>query len=226
MVRLFLFDSAFIAEFKVQNNLRNCLLEDVRIELKHSGESFEVLHITPAKAIQYTQTGDCYVGIRKSADCEDLIAEEKFAAVVRYTVKEVAGEAVKKTYQDEFSLEGFEIKLASYMAPWQFEPNEFAKQWESMKGFEENGTFQLKYASTQAAEQELIKHFGLRKIENVEGANKGNMVAVNLAGRFLGSSAVLVVLMLAFDTKLGCLLKIKIKSEEEELTGELINSLE
>jgi hypothetical protein len=38
------------------------------------------------------------------------------------------------------------------------------------------------------------------------------MVSVNLAGRFLGVRAVLVVLMLAFDTKLGCLLKIKVKS--------------
>jgi len=38
------------------------------------------------------------------------------------------------------------------------------------------------------------------------------MVSVNLAGRFLGSSEVLIVLMLAFDTKLGCLLKIKVKT--------------
>lgn len=95
-----------------------------------------------------------------------------------------------------------------------------------MKGFEENGTFQLKYASTQAAEQELIRHFGLKRIETAPGATKGNMVAVNLAGRFLDSKAILVVLMLAFDTKLGCLLKIKIKTEDEELTSELINSLE
>ena len=51
------------------------------------------------------------------------------------------------------------------------------------------------------------------------------MVAVNLAGRFLGSKAVLMVLMLAFDTKLGCLLKIKVKSEDEELTDDLIASI-
>ena len=81
-----------------------------------------------------------------------------------------------------------------------------------MKGFEEARTFQLKYSSTQAAEQELIKHFGLKKIENPEGQTKANMVAVNLAGRFLGAKAILMVLMLAFDTKLGCLLKIKVKS--------------
>lgn len=51
------------------------------------------------------------------------------------------------------------------------------------------------------------------------------MVAVNLAGRFLGSKCVLIVLMLAFDTKLGCLLKIKIKSEDEELTEDLMGSI-
>lgn len=51
------------------------------------------------------------------------------------------------------------------------------------------------------------------------------MVAINLAGKFLGSIHVLIVLMLAFDTKLGCLLKIKIKCEDEELTSELIGSL-
>lgn len=94
-----------------------------------------------------------------------------------------------------------------------------------MKGFEENGTFQLKYASTQAAEQELIRHFGLKKLQNLQAAGKGNMVAVNLAGRFLGTKAVLIVLMLAFDTKLGCLLKIKVKSEDEDLTNDLIGSI-
>lgn len=136
----------------------------MRIEVRHSGETFEVSHIIPAKSIPAEGTGECYVGIRKIADCEDLIAEEKFSAVAKYTVKEVAGEQVKKSYQDEFSLEGFDVKLASYMAPWQFEPADFTKEWERMKGFEENGTFQLKYASTQAAEQELLRHFGMRKL--------------------------------------------------------------
>ena len=30
----------------------------------------------------------------------------------------MSGDQVKATYQDEFSLENFEIKLASYIAPW------------------------------------------------------------------------------------------------------------
>ena len=51
------------------------------------------------------------------------------------------------------------------------------------------------------------------------------MVTVNLAGKFLGTKEVLIVLMLAFDTNHGCLLKIKIKSQDEELTDDLLVSI-
>lgn len=53
----------------MQNNIRNSILENVRIEVRHSGETFEVSHIIPAKAIPTEATGECYVGIRKIADC-------------------------------------------------------------------------------------------------------------------------------------------------------------
>lgn len=102
-------------------------MENVRIDLKHSGETFEVTHIIPLKSISFGSNSYCFVGLKKSEECEDLIAEEKFSAIAKYTVKEVAGEQVKTTYQDEFSLETFEIKLASYMALWQFEPSDFGK---------------------------------------------------------------------------------------------------
>lgn len=52
------------------------------------------------------------------------------------------------------------------------------------------------------------------------------MVTVNLAGKFLGSQEILMILILAFDTKMGCLLKIRVKTEDEDLTNELIESIE
>ena len=111
------------------------------------------------------------------------------------------------------------------MAPWLFEPSDFPNLWERMKGFEDNSTFQLKYASTQEAEQKLLKHFGMNKLQNIDNNTQRNMVTVNLAGKFLGSKEVLIVLMLAFDTNHGCLLKIKIKSQDEELTDDLLVSI-
>jgi hypothetical protein len=99
-MRLFLFDSTFITEFKVVNNLPNILLENLKIELKHSGEVFEVTHIIPAKTIAAGGSAESFVGLRKSEECEDLLAEEKFSAVAKFTVKEAKG----TSYQDEFSL--------------------------------------------------------------------------------------------------------------------------
>jgi hypothetical protein len=45
------------------------------------------------------------------------------------------------------------------------------------------------------------------------------MITINLAGKFLGAREVLMILILAFDTKMGCLLKIRVKTEDEELTN-------
>jgi hypothetical protein len=63
------------------------------------------------------------------------------------------------------------------------------------------------------------------KVVDVPGENKSNMVNVSLAGKYLGKHDVLVVLLLAFDTKMGCLLKIKVKSDNEELSDELVQSI-
>lgn len=50
--------------------------------------------------IAFGQFGECFVGIKKIEDCEDLIAEEKFNVVAKYTVKEIVGDSVKKSYSD------------------------------------------------------------------------------------------------------------------------------
>ena len=44
------------------------------------------------------------------------------------------------------------------------------------------------------------------------------MLTISLAGKYLGKHDVMIVLMIAFDTKMGCLLKIKAKSDNEDLS--------
>lgn len=34
------------------------------------------------------------------------------------------------------------------MSPWLLDPEDFTKTWESIKGKDQNATFQLKYSST------------------------------------------------------------------------------
>jgi hypothetical protein len=97
-------------------------------------------------------------------------------------------------------------------------------------GEEANATFQLKYSSTEAAQQELIKHLGMKVIDVPETASAStankNMVSVSLAGKYLGRHEILVVLLLAYDTKMGCILKIKAKCSNSEVSEEVVCSIE
>jgi hypothetical protein len=57
------------------------------------------------------------------------------------------------------------------------------------------------------------------KVIDVPAENiKNNMVNVSLAGKYLGKHDVMIVLLIAYDTKMGCLLKIKAKSDNSELS--------
>ncbi len=58
----------------------------------------------PAKQITPGNTGECYIGLKKTEDCEELLAEEKISSIAKYTVKEMSGDQVKASYQDEFAL--------------------------------------------------------------------------------------------------------------------------
>ncbi len=81
-----------------------------------------------------------------------------------------------------------------------------------MEGHEDQSTFQLNYASTQAAMQELTRHFGMYTVQTTDSGNNKNMINISLAGKFLNTHQALILLMIAFDTKMGCLLKMKVKS--------------
>ena len=67
-VRLFLFDSHLVAVYEFENRLPNTVLENVRVDIKHSGEEFKTQHMIPAKSIQEGQKGECYVGLMRLED--------------------------------------------------------------------------------------------------------------------------------------------------------------
>jgi hypothetical protein len=46
----------------------------------------------------------------------------------------MSGQNVKASYQDEYSLENFDIKIASYMSPWILDFEEWDNKWAGIKG--------------------------------------------------------------------------------------------
>lgn len=73
-IRIFLFDENFVIEYKIENRFPSSTLENVKIEIKHSQESFEVQHIISAKQIVSGGFGECYIGLKKIDDCEEILS--------------------------------------------------------------------------------------------------------------------------------------------------------
>lgn len=55
----------------------------------------------------------------------------------------------------------------------------------------------------------------MKVIDVPSDQNKNNMVNISLAGKYLGKHDALIILLLAYDTKMGCLLKIRAKSDND-----------
>ena len=52
-----------------------------------------------------------------------------------------------------------------------------------------------------------------------------NKVTLQLAGKYLGNYRTLMTLVVGFDTKLGCVVKIMVLAEKEDLAQELVDAL-
>ena len=99
-VRLFLFDNHLVVEYEIENRFENTVLENVRVEVKHSGEEFTTQHVIPAKVIPSGQKGESYVGLIRNDESEEIFPEESISSIAKFTAKEYAGEAVKAAYED------------------------------------------------------------------------------------------------------------------------------
>lgn len=49
--RVFLFDNNLVVMYEIENNFESTVLENVKIEIKHSGEEYQTQHIIAAKQI-------------------------------------------------------------------------------------------------------------------------------------------------------------------------------
>lgn len=108
------------------------------------------------------------------------------------------------------------------MSYWFLDSDEFEKEWEVLKAPAVEEGFQLNFANKQAAVDELKKLFGM-KVVSIE--ESGVMIVMKLAGKYLGIRRTLFRLTIAFDTKTGCLLDMKAKSELEGLVQELTSPM-
>lgn len=104
---------------------------------------------------------------------------------------------------------------------------EFKENWDSFQVEEATQNYKLDYKTVDAALAQTIKHFGLSVCENSDTytPSTSNFHTLYLNGTFLGSDPVMVICQIGIEAKHGCVMKLRIKTENESLATNLIESI-
>lgn len=216
-----MFPQHAMLEFVVANTVPGVSLETIRIALgacakwKNLGQSL------------IPELGACEA---KSAYC--LLAKEdaplgvlagRFSCTLAFIMKEEGDDLGN---EDDYPVEAFSIANADYVLPKPLGPGQFKSAWEQLPA-EHTQKFALPYKSLEAAVPGLIAALHLapcEKSEVVEAGARGTTLF--LSGTFCGGAQVAAKCIVAFDPSRGCLLKIAVRSNRDEVSAIVCKALE
>ncbi|CAD8045387.1 unnamed protein product [Paramecium sonneborni] len=212
------FDNHIILEYKVKNTLDNVTLNDVSLELTIKNQNLQFERIVPAKQIQPQCVSNILVGLQFNPNLR--LVQSNIQSILTFTVNENG-----TSYQDEYQTEDFMITYSDFFLPIQWF-KKFQNEWESLKQQEMSATYQLDYKNTDIAIKELVKHFGFQVCDNSDQIQIQNKFhTLLLSGKYLDNKNALVICQIGFQQNIGCVLKIKSKSEDDNLSTNIVETL-
>ena len=103
---------------------------------------------------------------------------------------------------------------------------EFKQAWDSFEVEEKAQNYKLDYNTVEAAVAQVIKHFGISVCDNSDMlVSNSNFHTLNLSGTYLGREPVMVICLIGIESKHGCVIKLRVKTSDETLAENLIESL-
>jgi coatomer protein complex subunit gamma len=148
-----------------------------------------------------------------------FMAELKFRVVeVDPGTGEIEGD--EEGFHEEYPLEDVEISTTDFMAKASI--GEFRQVWESIdKTQEVLQKFSLQFKDMKVAIAAVIACLGMRPEDHtndVDDASLGKPHMLHLSGTFAGNICILVRAQLHIEERLGCILKIAVRSSDIEIS--------
>ena len=203
------------------------MLKNATVELQLSSENLKLAHIINAPEIKPLTSSNIFVGLAKNPEMK--LISSSVTTVMKFEANEInlSTNTLISEYDDEFFFEEFEISLGDYFTSYPLTDTSFAKRWASFEEAQETAsTYQLNYKTVEAAIKGLIKHFGLAVCGKSDVINPNNNYhTLQLWGKYLDSEDVLVMGIIGFDAKMGCVLKSKVRSKDEFLSASINESI-
>jgi len=214
-----------VLQFDVTNTLEDQRLNDVYVELDQSNkEMFEVVDVKKSEAVSFNETKSCYIVL---APTEEKYAMGTMGAELRFNIAEidVATQDVLGEYDDDYKLEDVTISAADYIKKQRIPDGEFRMNWGSLAGELTQG-YALSYTSLESAVSNLIKFLNMTPCDHSDTVEAdGSTHMIMLTGLFLGRIQTCVMAKIGIDANMGCLVQVKVRSEEEEAARAILNCI-
>lgn len=214
-----IFESHIVLQFTVQNTIDDQRLENVTVMLEGGEDLYEITGEIPAASIKYGETANTFTVLQRNDDVP--IEANAFASTLHFNVVQVdpaSGEDESDAFEEEYPLEDLEISTADYMA--KVSVPDFRKAWEGIGNDNEVlEKYALSFKSVEDAVTAVINLLGMQPCDGTGSvkANTGKPHMLHMSGIFIGGKAVYARAQLAMQGDSGVVLKIAVRSEDENI---------
>lgn len=222
------FESHVVLQFNVQNTIDDQRLENVTVMLESDGGNLEIAGEIPATNIKYGDTASCFTLLQRDVDVP--IETSEFACTLHFNVIQVdpsSGEDESDAFEEEYPLEDLEISTADYMA--KVAVPDFRKSWEAIGNSNEIlEKYALSFKSLEEAVSAVLKLLGMQPCDGtgtVKASTSNKPHMLHLSGVFIGGISTLARAQLVMQGDSGVVLKIAVRSEDENVPAMVANCI-
>ena len=222
------FESHVVLQFNVQNTIDDQRLENVTVMLESDGGNLEIAGEIPATNIKYGDTASCFTLLQRDVDVP--IETSEFACTLHFNVIQVdpsSGEDESDAFEEEYPLEDLEVSTADYMA--KVAVPDFRKSWEAIGNDNEIlEKYALSFKSLEEAVSAVLKLLGMQPCDGtgtVKASTSNKPHMLHLSGVFIGGISTLARAQLVMQGDSGVVLKIAVRSEDENVPAMVANCI-
>ncbi len=215
-----IFDNHIVLQFSVQNTIDDQRLENVSVMLESDGDLYEVSGEIPVQSIKYGETASCFTLLQRNEDTP--IESVEFNCSLHFNVVQVdpsSGEDESDAFEEEYALENLEIATADYMA--KVTVPDFRQAWENVGNTNEVlEKYALQFKNLEDAISSVINLLGMQPVDGtgIIKANNGNKPhMLHLSGVFIGGYSTFARAQLGMQGDSSVVLKIAVRSEDENV---------
>lgn len=221
-----MFQRHIALEFAVCNTVEGCTLENIQLRL--GGVDPSVFRHVGALAISqltFEQSASAYV-IFEKVQQDSIVAAGSFTANLRFVNKEDEDDP---GYDDDAQLDQFSISTKDYVFPQMLPQGQFKASWEKLgsTGHEAMAQLSLNFRSIDAAVEGIIGVLNMHACDDtttVDAEKRSHNLM--LSGIFIGGVGVLAWCLIAMDPRHGCVMKLRVRSNKNEVCDAISKALE